>query len=782
MIAKAALTLVTAAALLLALPALAPVIAGDTWWGPSAAAVAACALAGLGLRAARLTVVLIPLAQAAVVLCVLTGTFVPYAAPLGFVPSPAALGELLAVFAEGRMQIGAETTPIPATPALALVIATAMGVLAVVADFLAVTARAAAVMALPLAGLLLVPLLVDDRGVDALAFACAAVGYVVLLAVDGWVRGSGWGVPVRAAHDTAAPVLGGLQHIAATAGVAAAAVALALLVPAAVPGLSSNSLYALADGSRLGGETITTTHPLVSLRRDLTSTSDRPVLTYRTDAAQPDYLRMYSLDSFDGQNWTMSRLRAQGDGDLNDEMLPSPPGQSHISSERTTTRITLADHFEADFLPMPYPPRRLSVAGEWYADDATLMVFTTQAPARGESYEVTTLVNEPDPDVLAADLEPGDELDERYLEVPGEVDESTRRLAESITAGADTAYERAMALQEWFTDGRFTYDLTPPSVPAGEDPLTHFLFESRVGYCEQFAGAMALLARQADIPARVGIGYTAGTRTGEGTWEVTESDAHAWPELYFQGAGWLRFEPTPASAGGQGTATVPDYADGLSSGPQDQQAPGSEGLQEDGRPAPSAPAGAPQQPAEESETPGTAEEEDQGGLAGGPRDGGGPGWWWAALIPAALVGAVLPALARLLVRRVRWVRAGSPAKRAHAAWRELRDDCRDLDLAWSPAESPRAVARRLEADHALDAPAREGLWRLAMAEESARYAPEIVQEGSASADSRRVRAALRASRGRRSALRASVLPASLLPAPQLPPDSPLSRRPGPAAG
>lgn len=397
---------------------------------------------------------------------------------------------------------------------------------------------------------------------------------------------------------------------------AAVAVTLALLVPLAVPGLSSNSLYAMADGSQLGGETITTTHPLVSLRRDLASTSDRPVLNYTTDVDEPDYLRMYSLDVFDGENWTMSRLRANGDGDLNDEMLPSPPGQSNIGSERAHTRIRMADGYAADFLPMPYPPRRLTSTGEWYADADTLMVFTTDAPAQGARYEVTSLVNEPDPDVLTADLPPDSDFDERYLEVPPEVAERTGDLAESITSDAATTHDKAVALQEWFTSGdRFTYDLSPPPIPAGEDPLTHFLFDSRVGYCEQFAGAMALLARQAGIPARVGIGYTSGTGTGEGSWEVSESDAHAWPELYFQGVGWLRFEPTPASPGGQGTATVPDYADGAAPAPPGGQAPGAQNPQENGAPDPSDPAEQ-QAPSEAPETPDPDQQADGGGAGG----------------------------------------------------------------------------------------------------------------------------------------------------------------------
>ena len=70
---------------------------------------------------------------------------------------------------------------------------------------------------------------------------------------------------------------------------------------------------------------------------------------------------------------------------------------------------------------------------------------------------------------------------------------------------------------------------------------------------------MAVLARLLGIPSRVAVGYTAGTRVGHDRWEVSTSDAHAWPELYFQGAGWLRFEPTPAGSGGQATATGPAY-------------------------------------------------------------------------------------------------------------------------------------------------------------------------------------------------------------------------------
>ena len=117
-----------------------------------------------------------------------------------------------------------------------------------------------------------------------------------------------------------------------------------------------------------------------------------------------------------------------------------------------------------------------------------------------------------------------------------------------------------MALQRWFTQsGKFTYSLNV-NEPNTAKALINFLTKDRRGYCQQFAFAMAVLARLLDIPSRVAVGYTAGSPIGHDRWDVRTSDAHAWPELYFPGAGWLRFEPTPAGTGGQATAVQPGYS------------------------------------------------------------------------------------------------------------------------------------------------------------------------------------------------------------------------------
>ena len=110
--------------------------------------------------------------------------------------------------------------------------------------------------------------------------------------------------------------------------------------------------------------------------------------------------------------------------------------------------------------------------------------------------------------------------------------------------------------------------------------LIQFLTKTKEGYCQQFAFGMAVLARLAGIPARVVVGYTQGSFIGNDNWQVKTSDAHAWPELYFPGDGWLRFEPTPPNAAGlagQATAIAPPYSTPLADQPIINPATGQRG-------------------------------------------------------------------------------------------------------------------------------------------------------------------------------------------------------------
>jgi hypothetical protein len=348
-----------------------------------------------------------------------------------------------------------------------------------------------------------------------------------------------------------------------------------------------------------------------------------------------------------------------------------------------------------------------------------------------------------------------------YLSLPSSYKALTA-LAQTITAGQVTAIDRAQALQQWLgSSGVFTYTLKAPAVTNAAG-LENFLETTKRGYCQQFAVAMAVLARLVGIPSRVVVGYTSGTRQKDGSWLVTSHDAHEWPELYFAGSGWLRFEPTPGGQAGQGTAVAPAYSQlptaSTNSGPASTQPNGA---------IPSGGAGGPQQPAGGKHLPNGVEGPGGGSGSIAPsRHAGLTTWQVLGLVLAGLlaVAAVTPGAARLAIRRRRWGRArrGGDAALANAAWRELQDDLIDYQAGYAPSESPRALGARLGAERQLTTVSMEALSRIALAQERAQYAASPLPGGSLQADSALVRRGLAATATRVRRLRARVLPPSVV--------------------
>ena len=142
----------------------------------------------------------------------------------------------------------------------------------------------------------------------------------------------------------------------------------------------------------------------------------------------------------------------------------------------------------------------------------------------------------------------GPPADGRYFALPAGMDPRISALAARLTQSAPSPYAAAMSIEAYFRSGLFTYDTSVGPAPGGQDPISYFLFQSKRGYCVHFASAMALLARAAGLPARVVGGYVSGSLIN-GVWQVSGSDAHTWPEVFFAGTGWVPFEPTPGFAG-----------------------------------------------------------------------------------------------------------------------------------------------------------------------------------------------------------------------------------------
>ncbi|GAB3695840.1 DUF3488 and transglutaminase-like domain-containing protein [Nocardiopsis oceani] len=764
---RALMPLAALVAMLAALPLLGGLVRGGDWWVPAALLMTAVAAVSALYRVGGWNPLPVPFLQLLSAALLFTPLFAPGTGFLGIVPTPATFELAWELFQQGVHSIDTSAPPVTPSHGLQMIITLVFVVFAMTSDFLAVTARCPGMVGGLLLALILVPLTVDGTGLTWVQAGVCAAGFLALLAADMWVRSREWGARVPDGQGPAGRFASGATRLGIVVTAASTAIVLALSIPLMVPSLRTDAFYAMADGSQLGtGDTVTTQHPLVSLRRDLAASSDRTVLTYRTDAEDPDYLRTFVLDEFDGENWTMTPVYTGRDSGIDND-FPLPPGWTEEAEDAVTTRVSLdADSPRMDFLPIPYPARSVDISGDWYVDPETLMVFTTGTPQTGFNFAVESAEHQPDSETLDT-AGPPRSLNDDHQDLPGDLDERVQELTDAVTEGAESPYESATAIQDFFTDGSFTYDLDPPPVPSGTDPLTHFLFDDRVGYCEQYAGAMTVMARQADIPARVAVGYTAGENVGDDRWAVSVGDAHAWPELYFEGSGWVRFEPTPSSADGQGSASVPDYS---STSPTtdtphepEPQAPTSpeptESPEDEASPTP-----------EESESP---EEESGDAAAGSTEDETGA----AAVLPwlpvlggvlGALLLLALPTLARALVR---WSRnpaltAGGAAG-AHTAWRELRDNCVDLGVEWVLTESPRATAERLSAlrrdGGALPEEAREALWRLALAEESARYAPAPEHDGRLADDLATARTGLASVTADGARWRALLLPRSLAP-------------------
>ncbi len=800
------------------------------WFWAGFGAVLAVAGGGLLARRLRLPALLNLVFGLAALLLYLNLVYAADRAWLVFIPSPDSLHHLGDLAGEGWRAANRYAAPVPLLPGIAMLAATGIGLVAVMVDLLAVRLHRTAPAGLPLLAMYSVPAAIREDGVGWLAFGAGALGFLGLLMADSREKVGGWGRTVTTHHrprevplagaapppgEEAAP-LDAAALAASGRRIAVGAVAVALLLPAAVPGLQPRGVFGLDGGGNSGTRTVTTPDPLVSLKRELTRLDDSIVLTYRTDDPDgPDYLRLYALDRFDGDRWTYSPLKSSSrDKVVVGNTLPPPPGLSIGRVHKVTTTVHVRPEVRnMTFLPVPYAPTSVSIKGDWRVHTSSLMVYSLRDSASGRSYTVESMRADPTAGQLAAAGGYPADVVAHYTAVPKNIPQQVRRLAEQVTAGSATALTQAVRLQRWFTStGGFSYDLSAPAPQHGSD-LVDFLLHSKRGYCEQYAASMALMARILGIPSRVAMGYTPGSEVRPGEWIVRSRDAHAWPELYFQGTGWVRFEPTPSGAAGQGTAVTPSYSrpavsSGGGSDSSSAQAPDSSAAGDQSTAAPS---------------PGARHRNDEGpGGAAAAQDGKESGTSaapWAAGALLILLLLAVPMALRAYTRRRRWIalsqapassrtpasdflsriragrspapppdarhspgarsRAGArlrpgaqlppgraaqvdPARVAHAAWREMRADALDHGLEWRASDSPRAAARRLGEQLDLDAASSRALTRIARAEELARYAqsrsPEPVER--LRADVKTVREAFAASVSRRARWRARLLPPS----------------------
>jgi transglutaminase-like putative cysteine protease len=328
----------------------------------------------------------------------------------------------------------------------------------------------------------------------------------------------------------------GLVRLAMGAAPVALVVAGAgLILGPNLPGAQATPLVELR-GTGGGGDTSRiTVSPLVDIKARLTSNPVTELFTVRSPI--PTYWRLTALEEFDGRIWS-SRGTYRPVGD----QLPKESGEQALTYKVVQDyRIGPLDSF---WLPAAYRPGRVDLAGA-RVNAESLTLLTEKESAEGLIYKVQSEIPRYTPADLAqaggdppADMQP-------YLELPEDFPNDVRDLARQKTASAAGPFQQAMALQD-FLRNNYTYDLDNVQPGHSDDHLRYFLFKSKTGYCEQFAGAFAAMARSIGLPARVAVGFTPGAYDQAlDIFHVTTKEAHAWPEVHINGMGWVAFEPTP---------------------------------------------------------------------------------------------------------------------------------------------------------------------------------------------------------------------------------------------
>ncbi|HEV8528617.1 MAG TPA: DUF3488 and transglutaminase-like domain-containing protein [Actinomycetes bacterium] len=763
-----------------------PVFTVQTWFWPVLAALVLIGGTGALLRRRSAPVAVVILAQVGVTALWITLQYAPNAI-LGLVPGPGAFRDFSRLASAGATDAQDYGTPVPPTKGLEFLTVLGTCTVGLMVDALAVTFRRAALAGLPLLALYTVPASVVNGGLNWLLFVLAAVGYIALLIAEGRDKLSRWGRPLIPSSDPGRAGRGTVAEVqtapfaAVGRRIGAAVIGLAIVVPAAFP-LANDALTKGAgglfgnDGKGGGNSKLTTVDPLVSLARNFFQRENLPVMTVKSDATSGSdlYMRMATLDKFDGTQWRRSTTDV-----ARLDRLPQAAGLTKgVQRQIVHSEIKTTKNIESSFLPVPYPLTDINISeGSWRVDVNTQNILSARSSRQiqDKNYETTSLAIAPTANQLAdasdAPSGPGGPNANiaNYLLVPS-MPPIVGRLAQQATKGAETPYDKALRLQDWLrSSGGFTYNATSNHGGTGSKAIETFLSD-KVGYCEQFASTMAVMARQLGIPARVDVGFTAGQAQEDGTYLITAHDAHAWPELYFNNIGWVRFEPTPLGGAGQGSASVPAYA----SAPNQKAAIG----------APNGNDGAgadPTQPGSEGgpgSTPTANGAAQCKGLAGqalaqcqrdlGTNNTGAGGvvgrdipLWVAIAIPLLLALLVAPSLLRIGIRRRRYRRARSDqVATANAAWDELRDSARDLGYSWTASETPRQASARLARKGKLRHKHIDALARLTTAVEQARYAPLAGDTSTVIADVRAVRAGLARRVGRGQRVRSVVLPAS----------------------
>lgn len=427
-------------------------------------------------------------------------------------------------------QFPTTVAPVPSQGNYAIAATAALALCAILSDTFAFRAMGRLEAVVPTAVMFVfTAALGTDRHREAVAALWIGTALVLIAALrvrhvgsgSSWMGSRRWGV---IAAMPAILVSVGLTTVAASA-----------LAPR-LPGAGEE---AMIDTRNRNGSVTEVLSPLVDIRAQLVNRANVEHFSVASSDG-PHYWRSIGLPVFDGSRWDPPSEDLEPMGNRADDvLLPGPV------TEQDILIIEMGGHL----IPAAYVPTSVSEESiYWAAQTGSLFLPDSELQA-GDRIAVLSMVPRPSAALLrATTATPPDSL---YIELPGGFPDVAREAAESVTRDATTAFDKMIALQNWFRT-EFEYNLDV-QLGNSNDAIESFL-RIKEGFCQQFAGTFAAMARSLGIPAQVAVGYTDGTIGTDGRYHVFGRNAHAWPEVWFDGVGWVAFEPTPGRGSGDSTA------------------------------------------------------------------------------------------------------------------------------------------------------------------------------------------------------------------------------------
>jgi transglutaminase-like putative cysteine protease/uncharacterized membrane protein YhaH (DUF805 family) len=774
-------TLVAAAATLLASAPMSTIFATWTWATEATLVVAAVCLAGLGARALRAPVWAQALAMLAALAVLLTWLFSTGEDILGTIPTAGTFNHFGDLVNGGFADVRDQGVPVPDRPGLLFLTTLGVGLVAVLVDVVAVGLRRPALAGFPMLAMYSIPVFVLQGSISIIPFVVGALGFLWLLVTDNVDRVRRFGR--RFTGDGRDVDLWEPSPLAAAGRrLTVVGVLLAVLVPLAIPGMTAGLVSGIGNGNGTGtglgsGGRGASVNLFATLEGSLNLSQHVDMVKAKTTDPNPYYLRLGVADEL---NQSGFRSRAPSGGDsVNSGSIPRPAGPFPGVIQKTYhAEVTILD-LQMSTLPIYLQLSRVQkLDGNWLYDRNNQLLYSNRSSSKGKSYSFDYVHTEYSAAALqSAPAVRRDDPAYQFTQVPP-VAEVQQRVAQ-LTKGKIKPYDKVRAIYDYFSAANgFSYSLSTKYGTSGSQ-IVDFL-TNKQGFCEQYAAALAWLVRAAGIPARVAFGFTRGSNHEGDTYTLTNLNLHAWTEVYFFGFGWVPFDATPTAgiAGAVSPPWAPDVShhDAVTGGPTATT------------PGPSASTGANAGPQPDKN------QIDQGGgsAIGGSAVAHGPTWpWWllgGALVVLALLA--LPALRRIGMRRRRRLRpraapavpalavddgampgmmrviggpeADAVRRDAHAAWDEMIDTLMDHQIPIDESETPRIVVQRITDRLRLAGPAAEALLVLGRAEERARYARTPLASTELGRSVHTMRRAVAERVSRRTRLRAALMPPSVL--------------------